>query len=107
MSYCEVTEVKEVLQIDPANEAFDAEIEGCIASADALIYSLLKQKGSVVPQTVPQNIADSSKYFAAWLFRRRRDPAGAEVFWDEANRFLEAFVTADEEAEPLFKVCSD
>jgi hypothetical protein len=107
MSYCAVTEVKEVLQIDVSNEAFDAEIEGCIASADALIDSLLKQKGSVVPQSTPQNITDSSKYFAAWLFRRRRDPAGAEVFWEEANRFLEAFVTADDEAEPLFKVCSD
>jgi hypothetical protein len=33
--------------------------------------------------------------------------AGAEVFWEEANRFLEAFLTADEQAEPLFKVCSD
>jgi hypothetical protein len=107
MVYCSVVKVKEVLQIDAEDDTYDGEIRGCMTSADALIDSLLKQKGSAVPQTVPQNVADSSKYFAAWLFRRRRDPAGAEVFWEEANRFLEAFVTADEEAEPLFKVCLD
>ena len=107
MVYCTVAKVKEVLQIDAEDGTYDTEIWGCVTSADALIDSLLKQKGSAVPESTPQNIADASKYFAAWLFRRRRDPDGAEVFWEEANKFLDAFVTADEKAEPLFKVCSD
>ena len=106
MTYGSITGVKEILQIDVEDESFDDEIEDCLVSADALIDSLLKQKGSSVPSPVPQNIDDCSKYFAAWLFRRRRDPAGAEVFWVEANRFLDAFVES-EEVEPLFRVCSD
>jgi hypothetical protein len=106
MAYSTAALVKEILQIDVTT--YDTEIGGCVTSADALIDSLLKQKGAqAVPESTPQNIIDSSKYFAAWLFRRRRDPAGAEVYWEEGNRFLEAYAPADEETEFPFKVCSD
>jgi hypothetical protein len=105
--YCTVALVKVVLQIDSADQSFDDEIEDYITSADALVDSLLKQKDSAVPATTPQNIVDASKYFAAWLFRRPRDPVGAEAFWDEANKFLDAFVASDEEVEFPFRVCSD
>ena len=107
MPYCTVALVKTVLQIDPEDESFDDEIEDYITSADALVDSLLKQKDSAVPAETPQNIIDASKYFAAWLFRRPRDPVGAEAFWEEANKFLDAFVNADEELEFPFRVCSD
>jgi hypothetical protein len=106
--YCTVALVKVVLQIDSADETFDNEIEDYITSADALVDSLLKQKGSAVPATTPQNIIDASKYFAAWLFRRPRDPVGAEAFWEEANKFLDAFVDSDiDELEVPFRVCCD
>jgi hypothetical protein len=68
-----------------------------------LVDSLLKQKDLSVPSPVPQNIADASAYFAAWLFRRRRDPVGAEAFWQEANRFLDVY--GKTEGELAFKVC--
>jgi hypothetical protein len=105
--YSTVASVKVVLQIDAADEAFDTEIEDYITSADALVDSLLAQKDSAVPAETPQNIVDASKYFAAWLFRRPRDPVGAEAFWEEANKFLDAFVNADEELEFPFRVCCD
>jgi hypothetical protein len=31
-------------------------------------------------------------YFAAWEYRRRRDPAGSEAFLAEATKFLETYV---------------
>jgi hypothetical protein len=107
VAYCTVALVKTVLQINSADDSFDDEIEDYITSADALVDSLLAQKDSAVPATTPQNIIDASKYFAAWLFRRPRDLVGAEAFWEEANKFLDAFVNADEELEFPFRVCCD
>lgn len=96
MSYSTTSEVKTILQI--TENTWDSEITDCIASADALIDSLLKYHGLTVPASTPQNINDASKHFAAWLFRRRRDPAGAEVFWEEANKFLQAYIEAEKES---------
>jgi hypothetical protein len=95
MQYCTPTETKLVLQI--TESTWDTEITNCITSADALIDSLLKYHGLTVPVSTPQNIKDTSAHFAAWLFRRRRDPAGAEAFWIEANKFLQAYIDAEEE----------
>jgi hypothetical protein len=103
--YCTVDQVKVLLQIASEELTWDTEIESCITSADALIDSLLKKLDLTVPSPVPQNIVDASAYFAAWLFRRRRDPAGAAVFWEEANKFLDAYIAADEDADVPFKVC--
>jgi hypothetical protein len=101
--YCTVDQVKAILQIAPEDETYDDEIESCVTSADALIDGLLKKLDLTVSSPMPQNIADASAYFAAWLFRRRRDPTGAEAFWVEANRFLDAYIEA--EGEVAFKVC--
>ena len=96
MTYGSVSGVKEILVLAVAT--FDTEIGDCLASADALVDSFLKHAGLAVPVVVPQNVADASDYFAAYLFRKRRDPEGAEAFWAEANRFLDAYV--DAEASP-------
>ena len=40
---------------------------------------------------------DAAAYFDAWIVRRRRDPVGAEAFWVEANRFLDAYAKAEAE----------
>lgn len=103
MGYCEVDAVKLVLQIPSETETFDDEITGCIVSADALVDSLLRQKQLSVSLPVSQNIVDASAHFAAWQFRRRRDPVGAEAFWQEANRFLDVYGEA--EGELPFRVC--
>jgi hypothetical protein len=103
MGYCEAAAVKVILQISVETETYDEEISGCIVSADALVDSLLKQRALSVPSAVPQNISDASAYFAAWIFRRRRDPVGAEAFWQEANRFLDVY--GETEQEGSFKVC--
>jgi len=91
VAYSTKDEVKEVLQI--TETTWDAEIDACIVSADALIDSLLKEEDFTVdPANVPDNISDASKHFAAWMFRRRRDPAGAQIFWDEAKKFLDPYI---------------
>ena len=95
MVYSAPADVKTILQI--TESTWDTEIGDCITSADALIDSLLKYEGLTVPASIPQNIKDASKHFAAWLFRRRRDPAGAEAFWIEADKFLQAYINAEEE----------
>ena len=98
MAYTTVAAVKKILQVDESDTSLDAEITDALPSADALVDSLLKQKGLIVPSPVPQNVADAAAYFDAWMVRRRRDPVGAEAFWVEANRFLDAY--AEAEAEP-------
>jgi len=94
VAYSTVAAVKQVLQIAVEDISFDDEIEACIASADALVDGLLKKVNLTVPDSVPQNIADACAYFAAWLFRHRRDPSTAEVFWVEAHKFLDLYVDA-------------
>lgn len=100
MPYSSLSEVKEVLQI--TETTWDTELSNCITSADGLIDSLLKFEGFSVPlSSAPQNVKDASANFAAWLYQRRRSPAAAEVFWEEGNRFLQAYIDA-EKGQPYF-----
>jgi hypothetical protein len=95
MDYCDVADVKGPLQIDLAETKFDTQLADCVSSGSALVDGLLKPKRLVVPVVVPQLVRDASKFFAAWMFRRFSDPTGAEAFWVEANRFLDAYVEAE------------
>lgn len=95
MAYSAASDVKTILQIAADELTLDAEIGACIVSADALIDGLLKREGLSVPDPVPQNIADASAYFSAWMFRHRRDPSAAEVFWVEAHKFLDTYISAE------------
>jgi hypothetical protein len=95
VEYCDTDAVKGVLQVDLAETKFDAQLADCIISASALVDGFLKPKKLTVPAVVPQLIVDASKYFAAWMFRRSSDPVGAEAFWVEANRFLDAYIAAE------------
>ena len=95
MDYCDIDDVKGPLQIDLAETKYDSQLEDCVTSGSALVDGLLKPKQLTVPAVVPQLIVDASKYFAAWMFRRSSDPVGAEAFWVEANRFLDAYVAAE------------
>jgi len=104
VAYSTVDVVKPILQIAADDLTFDTELEACIASADALIDGILKKSGLTVPASVPQLVVDASAHFAAWLFRHRRDPDAAEVFWVEAHKFLDAYVEGEEEI--AFKVGS-
>ena len=95
MDYCDKDDVKSVLQVDLAETKHDSQLADCITSASALVDGLLKPKKLSIPVVVPQLIEDASKFFAAWMFRRTSDPVGAEVFWVEANKFLDAYVAAE------------
>ncbi len=58
-----------------------------------------------VPTSVPQHINDASRYFAAFLFRKRRDPNGADVSKATAEEFLAIHV--ENEQEIAFSVVND
>ena len=81
MNYCDVADVKGLLQLDLAETKYDSQLADCIISGSALVDGLLKPKKLTVPAVVPQLIKDASKYFAAWMFRRSSDPVGADAFW--------------------------
>jgi hypothetical protein len=95
MNYCDRDDVKGVIQVDLAETKYDSQLTACLISGSALVDGLLKSKRLVVPVVVPQLVKDASKFFAAWMFRRFSDPTGAEAFWVEANRFLDAYVEAE------------
>ena len=59
LAYCEVADVKAILQIATEDTSLEDAIETAIASADGLVDSLLKPSGLAVPATVPQNIVDA------------------------------------------------
>ena len=101
--YCTVADVKLVLVIEAAETSEDAELAGCVTSGSAIVDSFLKKENLTVPVVVPQNVKDAAACFAAWEFRRRREPDLAEAFWVDANRFLDAYI--QEAGEIAFKVC--
>jgi hypothetical protein len=97
MAYSTVATVKRILHIDAADETHDIEIGECIVSADALVDGLLKKAGLIVPDPVPQTVSDASAHFAAWLFKDRRGPEAADVFWNQAHKFLDIYIESEEE----------
>ncbi len=97
VNYCTVTDVKVELQIATDDETYDDELTECVTSGSALVDGFLKREGLTMPDPVPQTVKDATVCFAAWRFRRRRDPASADVFWTEANRFLDAYIQAETE----------
>ena len=90
MPYGVLGSVKSILQ--ESSSSFDTEVSSCITSSDAYVDSVLLQKGLTVPSMVPQNIIDASNYFAAWMFRKKRDPESSWIFFTDAERFLNAYI---------------
>ncbi len=105
MAYCEAVDVKPILQIAAEDTSHDSELEACIDSADAWIDKRLEPHDLAVPDSVPQLIKDASIHFAAWLFRKRRDPTGADPFKAEAEEFLNTYI--QDETEVAFSVVND
>ena len=91
MTYGVAATVKDILVIASAVTTFDAEIAACITSSDALVEGMLARQGLTVPSSTPQNIIDASNYFAAWMFRKKRDPQSSWIFYTDAERFLNAY----------------
>lgn len=96
MTYGVVATVKSILQ--DSTVTYEAEIAACITSSDAFVVSLLAQKCLTVPTSTPQNIIDASNYFAAWMFRKKRDPASSWIFYTDAERFLNAYIDSSQVA---------
>jgi hypothetical protein len=100
VDYCVPADLKgKVLQeITPEEEAYDAELTECIITGSALVDGFLKREGLAVPVPFPQLLVDAARYFAAWEFRRRRDPNAAEVYWGLAlNTYLQVYIDAEKQ----------
>jgi hypothetical protein len=90
--YATLDEVKNILRITSSDGSqYDDELSGCLLSANGLTDSYLAKRGLTSASPTPQNIIDASNHYAAWLFRHRRDPAGADAFLKEAEKFLDAY----------------
>lgn len=92
-----VATVKSILQ--DSTVTYDAEIAACITSSDAYVSSLLAQKGLTSPSPTPQNLIDASNYFAAWMFRKKRDPQSSWIFYTDAERFFNAYLGGSQAAD--------
>jgi hypothetical protein len=95
VDYCSVSEVKPFLHIDAVETSEDLEISSCIVTGSGLIDGFLKAKSLTVPAIVPQLVKFSACSFAAWAYRRIRDPISAQGFWNDAVAFLQAYVDAE------------
>lgn len=93
-NYTTSNEVKEVLQISADEETWDNEILSCVTTAEGFVDSILKAHGFSVPlSTVPQNVKDAAKYFAAYYFMERRAPQEElNKFYDRAQDFLSRYI---------------
>jgi hypothetical protein len=102
VDYCGVADVKPVLHIDLAETSEDVELADCVTDASGKVDDLLKASGFVVPSVVPITITKATKFFAAWEYRRRRDPLGAQVFWYDAQEAIQEYIAAQkvDEGEP-------
>lgn len=101
MPYVKSDDVKQVLGLSESE--YDTEIGGLIASAEGWAVEKLKPDGLSWPSTVPQVLCDAVSHYAAFLFRRRRDPAGAAVFKAEAEEFLQVYIEGERDDSGLFR----
>ena len=90
-----MSDVKPVLHIDAAEASEDAELADCITTSSDRVDKLLKIAGLVVPFLVPQSVKDAAKFFAAWQYRRRRDPEAAQVFYYDAQETMRTYIEAE------------
>ena len=97
VDYCTAADVKPVLHIDLTETSEDVELASCVTTGSALVDGFLKAKGLLVPSVVPQLVKDTAKCFAAWAYRRVRDPGSAAGFWNDAQRFLQSYIDAETE----------
>lgn len=98
VDYCSIADVKPILHIDLSETSEDVELASCVTSGSALVDGFLKIKGLFVPSIVPQLVKDASCSFAAWSYRRVRDPSTAEEFWNDAMQVLQTHI--DSESQP-------
>jgi hypothetical protein len=101
MTYGVAATVKDILVIASAVTTFDAEIATCITSSDALVEGMLARQGLTVSSPTPQNIIDASNYFAAWMFRKRRDVPSSWIFFVDAEKFLNSYCDSQQTAADL------
>jgi hypothetical protein len=98
VDYCGIADVKPVLHLDLVESSEDVELAGCVVTGCGLVDGFLQVKGLTVPSVVPQLLKDAAANFAAWAYRRVRDPFGAQGFWNDALQFLQTYVDSEFEA---------
>jgi hypothetical protein len=98
VDYCAVSDVKPVLHIEVAETSEDAELADIVTDASDKVDRLLQVQDLAVPAEVPTTVKRAAKFFAAWEYRRRRDPEGAQIFWYDAQEAVREYVEAEKAA---------
>jgi len=68
--YCSVADVKAVLHIEEEESSEDSELASCVSVGCGLVDGFLKPKDLVVPQVVPELVAQAAFNFACWVYCR-------------------------------------
>ena len=99
--YCSLADIKTILDL-LKEDTYNEELAGCAKTADDLIDKQLEAQDLAVTAG-DETIKNASAYLAAWVFRKRRDPTGAQAFQAEAQRFLDTYVAANEDTSTLVR----
>jgi len=97
--YCTLDQAREVLKTDDTLLDFDEEIVETIQIAMEMVDAQLAVKDLTASST-SKLIQQATAHFAAYLYRRKRDPVGAEAFKAEAEKFLADYVGSENYDEP-------
>jgi hypothetical protein len=99
--YCSLADIKTILDL-LKEDTYNEELAGCAKTADDLVDKQLEAQGLAVTAG-DETIKNASAYLAAWVFRKRRDPTGAQAFQAEAQRFLDTYVAANEDTSTFVR----
>jgi hypothetical protein len=104
VDYCTVDDVKPLLRLERAESSEDQELTSCVVDSTDKVKNLLRQAKLSVPlpsdvSEVPDSVRIAAKNFAAWKYRRRRDPDGAQVFYYDAQEALNGYISAERVAQ--------
>ncbi len=88
-----VEKVKDLLRISQEEgDKWDEEITSEVATADAIVETVLAAYSLTLPEETPDVILEARNNYAAWLFRRKRDVEGAQHFLGDADLLLKKYV---------------
>lgn len=90
--YSTLERVKDVLLI--TNDEYNEALAELMAVADETLNRKLTIQ-NLEADSSNVLIKEASAFIAAWLYRRRQDPAGAEAFKKEADAFIADFALAE------------
>jgi hypothetical protein len=98
VDYCGVEDVKRILHIDKAESSEDAELAECVTGMSGMLDELLIAEGYPVPSEASHFLKYACANFAAWAYRKVRDPVGSQVLFNDGEMFLFSYLNHQSKA---------